>query len=188
MKPLRIKFMRNWQNLQIENIDGELWKPVKGYEGIYDASNKGRIWVIKSMRILKQHKRGGYLSCTIFDANKKSLYAKSHRVIAFAWVKNPKNKPCINHIDFDRENNEPDNLQWATHQENTDHMKLHNRTLKGKDNPAAILTEKQVIKIKADRSKVKDIAEKYGVSIPTIEAIRYGRTWKHLLSSSKHDL
>lgn len=182
--------MKDWQNINLRDLVGEEWKPVPNWPN-YFASNKCRIKVFNSKhvcgKILRQNKRRGYLSCTLRN-NGKSLHTKAHRVIGFAWVSNPDNKPCINHDDFDRENNEPYNLIWATHQENTDHMKLHNRTLKGKDNPAAILTEKQVIKIKSDRSKVKDIAGKHGVSIPTIEAIRYGRTWKHLPRSSKYDL
>jgi len=183
--------MKNWENYNLKDIEGEEWKPVPNWPN-YFASNKCRIKFFskkyKNGRLLRQNKRRGYLSVTLIRDDKTTLHTKAHRVIAFAWVDNPDNKPCVNHDDFDRENNEPYNLIWATHQENTDHMKLHNRTLKGCDNPASILTEKQAAKIKIDRSKVKDIALKYGVSIPTIEAIRYGRTWKHITPTKQYQI
>jgi hypothetical protein len=50
-----------------------------------------------------------------------SKYVYLHRVLAQCFIPNPENKPCINHIDFDRSNNSLDNLEWVTYKENSQH-------------------------------------------------------------------
>ncbi len=47
-----------------------------------------------------------------------------HRLVAIAWKPNPHNKPEVNHLDFDRQNNHGDNLEWSTSSENKKHNKL----------------------------------------------------------------
>ena len=186
--------MNHWQNKSIKDIEGEVWKAIPGYEGLYMVSDFGRLKRLSYCeandrktfhpeKILSQTPRRGYLCVAIFDKNGHSYQTKAHRLIAMAFIPNPFNKPYINHKDFNRQNNSPLNLEWVTPQENMDHLKINGRSLKGVLNPAAILKQEDVIKIKQDRKKmkVKDIAAKFGVSIPTIEKILYRGTWKHLI-------
>lgn len=110
----------------------EIWRPVKGYEGLYEVSNRGRIrsvdrWVtdedgIKRFRKGKILKPGpdkkGYLHVGLGRNGKKRFFLV-HRLVAMAWLDNSEGKPQINHIDEDKSNNDVSNLEWTTAKENT---------------------------------------------------------------------
>lgn len=99
-------------------IDEE-WKDIKGYEGLYQVSNLGRIYSCRYDRIRKPsgNKYLHVVLCT--NNNPKSMLI--HRLVAEAFISNPGNKPQINHIDGDTTNNMVDNLEWVTAQENINH-------------------------------------------------------------------
>lgn len=95
----------------------ELWKDIKGYEGLYQASNFGNIRLLNNNKHLKQGILSkGYLRVTL---SKKSFL--SHRIIATTFIPNPDNKKCVNHIDGNKLNNNVNNLEWCTHSENMQH-------------------------------------------------------------------
>lgn len=103
----------------------EEWKPIKGYEGLYEVSNLGRV---KSLgkgknrnskgRILKAHKSSkDYLYARLCKEGKtKSYYV--HRLVAIAFVDNPEGYNEVNHKDENKENNCADNLEWCNRQYN----------------------------------------------------------------------
>lgn len=62
----------------------------------------------------------GYLTCGIKTATGFKLF-KVHRLVALAWAPNPHNKPEVNHIDGNKQNNKVENLEWVTHRENHIH-------------------------------------------------------------------
>ena len=98
------------------------WKPIKGYEGLYEVSNEGNIKTLhkryKNKSILKQSKGSrGYLLVTL-NKNKKQTTKNVHRIVADAFLENPQNLPCINHKDQDKTNNNVNNLEWCTYQYN----------------------------------------------------------------------
>jgi len=122
----------------------ELWKTVKDFPK-YECSNTGRIKNKQSGRILKpcpKYSRGewGYLHVSMMtNDNKKSKRQFVHRVFAKTWIPNPDNKPCVNHIDGNKQNNALSNLEWSTWSENNKHafdtgLKY---TKSGKDSPSA---------------------------------------------------
>lgn len=76
----------------------------------------------------------------------KKMYAV-HRLVASAFIDNPNNKPCVNHIDNDRSNNHLDNLEWCTYKENNNWAKKQGRR---------IFTEEWKRKISATR-KLKPV-------------------------------
>lgn len=77
----------------------------------------------KLMKPSKNEK--GYLRIGL-TTNGKQKCMRVHRLVAQAFIPNPENKPEVNHIDFDKENNCVNNLEWVTGKENTKHS-LGNR-------------------------------------------------------------
>ncbi len=103
----------------------ELWKPVSGYEGLYEVSNHGR------MRSLARNTTSGKILSPVFTwqgyarvhlwKNGKAKYHAVHRIVAEAFIPNPEGKPMVNHIDENKSNNHAGNLEWVTHIENCYH-------------------------------------------------------------------
>lgn len=98
----------------------ETFVKIKGFEN-YEVSNLGKVRNIKSGRILKPflHKNG-YLTHQLSEHNKRKTLLL-HRIIATAFIDNPDEKPCVNHIDENKLNNDLSNLEWCTERENIIH-------------------------------------------------------------------
>jgi hypothetical protein len=88
----------------------EEWKPIDGEENYY-ISSLGK--VKHNDTILQQHLDNGYYRIYF---NSKSF--KVHRLVGFAFIPNPDNKPFIDHINRIRNDNRVENLRWATNAEN----------------------------------------------------------------------
>lgn len=118
-----------YKNLSLEDLSGEEWRDVVGYEGLYQVSNLGRV---KSLRmydswgrkryisILKQsiNKGNGYCYVNLHDKNGNGLVHTIHRLVAKSFLPNPLNKPCIDHINTVRTDNRTCNIRWVTYSEN----------------------------------------------------------------------
>ena len=104
----------------------EIWKNVKGFENVYQISNFGNLKSFKkdkNGKILSQvNKKNGYFS-VILTSKKKILHTRIHRLVALAFIPNPNNKPCVNHKDGNKQNNNVKNLEWCSYQENIQHAK-----------------------------------------------------------------
>lgn len=115
-------------------VDREIWKPIEGFEGHYEVSNTGKIKSLERQRITKGggvtivHERllkqkiskFGYCEVSLLK-NAKHKTFKVHRLVAFAFIPNPENKPEINHKDGNKLNNSASNLEWNTPLENKRH-------------------------------------------------------------------
>ena len=117
----------------------EEWKPIVGYEGLYEVSNLGKV---KSLidnnrkpreKILKQGKnKYGYMQ-VILCKDGKLKHCIVHRLVAKAFIDNPNNYPCVNHIDENKENNCVDNLEWCTYQYNLNYGTCQQRRVANTD-------------------------------------------------------
>ncbi len=92
----------------------EVWKPISGYEGLYEISNYGNVKSLKSNKLLKPLNNGNeYL---IVNLSKKGKVKKQfiHRLVATAFVENLHGFNIVNHRDENKNNNNADNLEWCT--------------------------------------------------------------------------
>lgn len=100
----------------------EIWKTIKDYPN-YQVSNLGRVKSLNYLRtgkekILRINKdKDGYFQITL-SKNGKVKTHKIHRLVAEHFIPNPDNKPCIDHINTDRTDNNVENLRWTTQKEN----------------------------------------------------------------------
>lgn len=98
----------------------EVWKEIKGFEGLYEVSSEGNVRHIKFNRILKPGNCRGYERVVLCKNNKH--YNKSiHRLVAEAFLPNPYNLPQVNHKDECKSNNNVDNLEWCDAKYNTNY-------------------------------------------------------------------
>lgn len=104
---------KHYKNNNIDNIDGEIWKPIKDFENIYYVSNKGRVKNIISNKLMSIFVVGNYYKVAL-----KSKQYFVHKLVANAFIPNYDNKPCVDHIDTNSLNNNVENLRWATIKEN----------------------------------------------------------------------
>ena len=124
----------------VTNITDEIWKDIKGFEGLYQVSNKGRIKrlyrPVIDKRGIVQIFNESLLTCTInvygyyqttLRKNGRKINIKLHRCVAEAFIDNPYNKPLVDHIDGNKLNNTSDNLRWVTNSENILNENTYNR-------------------------------------------------------------
>lgn len=111
----------------------EIWKDIKGYEGLYQVSNLGRIKSLQRItvgkkygihklkeKILKEGKCGKY-NIVILRKNGKNKTLYVHRLVAKTFINNSNNYPEINHKDGNTTNNNKENLEWCNRSYNIKH-------------------------------------------------------------------
>lgn len=118
----------------VDNLEGEVWKDVVGWEDSYEVSNLGRIRTKNRLRKGKNdsdaqvsvHIKESYIDADGYERislyqDSKTKLAGVHRLVAEAFIPNPDNLPQVNHIDGDKSNNNSNNLQWVTNEQNIRH-------------------------------------------------------------------
>lgn len=120
--------------LRKDEIPGEKWRPVVGFENMYEMSDCGRV---KSLERIKVQRNGHpitvaermcgqpfdkdkYLTASL-SGGKGNQLKKVHILVARAFCENPLNKPVVNHDNGIRFHNELYNLEFSTISENVKH-------------------------------------------------------------------
>lgn len=175
----------------------EEWRPVVGYEGLYEVSSLGRIRSLdrvqqmpethyrpahirrRAGQILKPHINiWGYPQVNIQKGGVRQT-VRVHTLVCLAFHGPRSEELECAHKDGDRTNNRADNLRWATRADNRADQILHGTRAAGEKNGMSKLSFEDVRRIRADKiSSHTALATQLGVSISTISVIRNGKAWK----------
>ena len=138
-------------------MENEVWRPVAGFEGLYEISSLGRVKSVD--RYVKQGTKNGGIRTfhvrekilphkintsgypiVVLTRDGKSVWMRVHRLLAAAFIPNPDNLPEIDHIDTNKQNYNIDNLRWVTHAQN-----MNNETTK-KDSRSTVYSDEAIMR------------------------------------------
>ena len=176
----------------------EVWNDIKGYEGLYQVSDMGRVKSLERTitkkngrnqsiqeRILKPQKGLGYLRVALCKGSGKGKLFFVHRLVCEAFHENTENKPCVNHIDENKINNVASNLEWCTYKENLNHGTRNAKAAKALGKAVGQYTrDGKLIKV---WQSVSEVQRQLGFTKQSIsQAARgkqktaYGYIWKYI--------
>ena len=179
----------------------EIWKPISGYEGVYEVSNLGRVRSCDRIVVCndgRKYKRKGKVLRQSYDANKyykvalckngKQKNFSVHRLVAQAFIPNPENKLTVNHKNGDKLDNRVENLEWATREENMQHAYDNGlkKSIKGSSNSNSKLSDDDVRYIRKHYKRrdktfgTVGLATKFGTTPRVIGLVVRGLTYKNI--------
>lgn len=183
---------------ELQDRAGEIWKDVVGYEGLYMVSSYGRVKSLPRVVIRANGIKQTIYSCLLSSkVDRQTGYCRValsrngivkrvgvHRLVAMAFLPNQNGYDIVNHIDWNRTNNNVANLEWCTQQQNVERMnwEQYNKSM----NVRPIQQMSLDGKIIAIHSNMKEAAKASGIPHSTISAAcrgKYGNRqfiWKRL--------
>lgn len=170
---------------QRSSVSAEVWRPVVGYEGLYEVSNLGRV---RSLRGARPKVMKGYITKKgyhriLFCVRRKTRKRFAHHLVLEAFVGPCPDGQQARHLDDDKLRNELENLAWGTSVQNTADAIRNGVFPIGERAGSAKLTVEAVRAIRRADPKTQDtdLARLYGVTHTTIASARSGRSWVHVV-------
>lgn len=162
----------------------EIFKDVFKFENTYQISNYGNVKNKKTGLLLKpSYNKKGYMYVYLSYSHTGRVKWYIHRLVGFHFIPNPNNKPQINHIDGNPQNNKVENLEWCTNKENQRHAILNNLHYQGERHKDSKFKESNIgllpelVKIGFTVAQLNSLT---GVANINIEKIIYGKTWRKM--------
>ena len=146
----------------------EKYKPVVGFEQFYLVNKCGDIVTLRNKNGKKYHKlkphrdKDGYLRVRLYG-EQKSVWIGVHKIVAMAFLYNPNNYDMVNHINYKRDDNRVENLEWCSAKENVEWSLQH---YKGTNHKAIIRIDEEGNIKKYD--SISDASRKNNVCITNI--------------------
>ena len=173
----------------------EEWKPIVGYEGLYEVSSLGQIRRLalarkrgkkfRTPRIVKPglSRPGGYYAVQLYETGGSVRQQLIHRLVLYAFVGPPPDGYQGAHLNGNTTDNRVENLIWASPKENCSHRVIHGTALKGETAVSAKLTTEQVKQIRqlyVEGLSSMELGKRFGVTFSSICRIIRRETWKHV--------
>lgn len=175
----------------------EEWRDITGYEGFYQVSNMGKVRSLDRTFLRSDGTTATYKSRVLKPAGRPYLHVylsknnvhnmmRVHRLVAEAFVPNPENLKCVDHIDCNKTNNRSDNLRWCNHLQNMQYAQ-ENGLLAGNfhyellsdETKLAMKAPRMVSIVRDDGTEydcVEDAAKEMGVTHGAISHVLRGLT------------
>lgn len=132
-------------------LEGEEWRPILGFNNKYYVSNFGRVLTIPTyvlrrgskyplhgkLKVLRLAGKAShmYYYVSFTQGHRTGKLISVHRLVAQAFIPNPLNKPCIDHIDGNQLNNNSLNLRWVDYKENANNKVTYKKQLEKAAHP-----------------------------------------------------
>jgi hypothetical protein len=170
----------------------EVWKPVVGYEGLYEVSDHGRVRSLRNRRWCGSHwyevpisamkatiARNGYPVVRLTKEGRGRTVAVHTIVLTAFCSSKPAGQEC-RHLNGNPQDSRLCNLAWGTPLENTEDRKRHGTMPQGPKHHAAKLTIEQVLKIRTATGAHREIAQRYGIAASAVSTIKSRKSWSWL--------
>jgi len=171
----------------------EVWREIPGWEGYYEVSSHGNYRSLKRrIGVNCKHKENhqGYLQATLYNRTTKKHFATgAHRLVAIAFIDNPKKMRCVHHIDHNKKNNHYSNLEWVTHSQNIKYNystggQVGKTNMKGKSGVLSVNSKAvSIFKLNGDFIEtivgISEAGRKYKANPPQIVRVCRGKLKKH---------
>ena len=166
---------------------------VVGYEGRYVVDDEGNVFSVKSNRYLASVKmESGYLYVHLHKGDGNSKLKRVHRIVADAFIDNPRHYEQVNHINGDKTDNRVANLEWVTREQNMKHAIDNGLFItSGENNPSAKLNWEKVQRIREEYKRgdkecgTNGLSRKYGVTGMMIGKIVRHECWRDGFSADR---
>ena len=168
------------------NSEHEIWRPIVGYEGLYEVSNLGRVRSMghyvtqigycgtpftrfyKGRIINTPPTRNGYETLTLSNGSKRETKSV-HRLVAEAFIPNPDNLPQVNHKNEVKTDNRAENLEWCTIAYNVTYGHRIEKAARAKSKPVLQITRGGTVV--ASFMSISSAAEETGIQYRNIYVV-----------------